>query len=380
GMLAQEREIAIDEAIAIALQNNKEIRGYELKADEQKALTGTAVALDKTTIYYGTDQNNIADNNHPLQVVGITQNFSFPTLYNSLKKAKRIEQDISITELQMQREELIVQLSMNYIELQVLREQLNIYEDIDSLYMNILKGATLSNRTGSMSNLDLLNISAKQQQISLRLKGVRYNIDNTYKQLKNLMGYDSSFVVSPEIRVIDLTNRLINSTPYYQLLRNREALSAANIGVEKKRLLPDISFDYFLGTNFFDQSRYYHGFEAGLSIPIFAGAQRAKIKAARLAMDATHYFSEYEIQLLEIKQVNLLNSHMRLKEQLDYFNNTGSQLYDEIFRAAGLSFENGEIDFFRYATSIETALQIKLDYLNNLLEYSRVTLELNYLR
>jgi len=378
-MLAQEREIAIDEAIEIALQNNKEIRAYELKVDELKALTGTAVDLDKTTISYGTDQNNIAENNHPLQVVGITQNFSFPTLYKSLLKTKRIEQDISGTELQMQREELIIQVSLNYVELQVLREQLNIYENIDSLYMNIMRGATVSNRTGSMSNLDLLNINAKQQQITNRLKEVRYNIDNTYAQLKNLMGYDSSFVVSPEIRVIDLTNRLINTTPYFEWLRNREALSIANIGVEKKRLLPDISFNYFLGTNFYDQGRYYHGFEAGLSIPIFAGAQRAKIKAARLAMDATRYFSEYEIQLLEIKQTSLLNTHMRLKEQLDYYNGKGSQLYEEIFRTAGLSFDNGEIDFFRYASSIENALQIKLDYLYNLLEYSRVTLELNYL-
>lgn len=268
---------------------------------------------------------------------------------------------------------------MNYIELQVLREQLNIYENIDSLYMDILRRATLSNRTGSMSNLDLLNINAKQQQISTRLKVMRYNIDNTYAQLKNLMGYDSTFEVSPEISVIGLTNRLVSTTPYIQWLRNREALSSANIEVERKKLLPDISFNYFLGTNFYDQGKYYHGFEAGLSIPLFAGAQRSRIKAARLALDATRYFSEYETQLLEIKQTNLLSTHMRLKEQLDYFNGIGSQLYEEILRTAGLSFENGEIDFFRYANSMETALQIKLDYLNNLLEYSRVTLELNYL-
>ena len=380
GLFAQDREITVDEAIEIALQNNREIRAYELKTDEQKALTGTAVALDKTTFTYGTDQNNIAENDHPLQVVGITQNFSTPSLYKALLKTKRIEQDISGTELQMKREELIIQVSLKYVELQVLREQLDIYENIDSLYMNIMSGATVKNRMGSMRNLDLLNINAKKQQVTNRLKEVRYNIENTYAHLQTLMGFDSSFVVSPDIRVIELTNRLISTTPYFQWLRNREALSAANIGVEKKKLLPDISFNYFLGTNFFDRSRYYHGFEAGISIPIFAGAQRAKIKAARFAMDATHNFSEYEIQMLEIKQMNLLNTHLRLKEQLDYFNGTGSQLYEEIFRAAGISFNIGEIDFFRYATSIETALQIKLDYLNNLVEYSRVTLELNYLR
>jgi cobalt-zinc-cadmium resistance protein CzcA len=48
-------------------------------------------------------------------------------------------------------------------------------------------------------------------------------------------------------------------------------------------------------------------------------------------------------------------------------------------RTAKLSFENGEIDFYKFATSTETALQIKLDYLNNLTNYNKVTLELIYL-
>ena len=379
GMLAQERVIGLDEAIDLALRNNKEIKAYALKVDEQEALTATAFALDKTTITYGTDQNNIAENNHPLQVVGITQNFSFPTLYRASLKSKRIEQDISGTELQIQREQLIKQVSLSYVELQLLHEQLRIYTHIDSLYVDILRGATVKNRTGSISNLDLLNINAKQQQITNRLNEVQYNIENTYARLQTLMGYDSSFVVSPELRVMELTNRLINTTPYYQWLRNREALSSAAIGMEKKRLLPDISFNYFLGSNFFDQAKYYHGFEAGLSIPLFSGAQRAKIKAAERAMDATRYFSEYEIRQLENKQKSLLNTQMQLREQLDYYNDKGLQLYDEIFRTAGLSFDNGEIDFFRFATSMETALQIKLNYLNNLLEYTRVILELNYL-
>ena len=379
GICAQEKELRMDEAVAIALHNNKEIRAFSLKVDERKALTGTALALDKTTITYGTDQNNIAENNHPLKVVGITQHFGLPSLYRASLKAKKIEQDISETELQIQREHLIREVTLSYVELQVLHEQLTIYENIDSLYMDIVRGATAKNRLGGISNLDLLHIDAKQQQTINRLREVNNSIDNTYRRLQTLMGYDSSFVVSQEIQVLDLSGRLINSTPFFAWLRNMEALGSANIGIEKKKLLPDFSFNYFLGTNFFDHARYYHGFEAALSIPLFPGAQRSKIKASRIAMDATRIFSEYEIQLLEIKQKALLNTHVKLKEQLVYFNGKGSQLYEEIFRTAGLSFEKGEIDFFRFATSIETALQIKLDYLSNLLDYTRVTLELNYL-
>ena len=96
-------------------------------------------------------------------------------------------------------------------------------------------------------------------------------------------------------------------------------------------------------------------------------------------MNATKNLTEYEIELLKVKQKELLSSHLKLKELIDYYNETGGNLYNEITRTATLSFENGEIDFLKFATSTETALQIRLDYLNNLLNYTNVTLELNYI-
>lgn len=378
-VFGQTTALKMDDAINIALQNNKEIKAYALKVEEQKALIPSAIALDKTTFTFGTDQNNIAENNHPLKVWGITQSFSFPTLYGAELKAKRIEHNIAETELKIQSERLIKQVSLNYIELQIINEKLKIYNNIDSLYLSILKGASLRNNKGDISNLDLLNIKAKQQQINQQLNEVRYNFDNTYSKLKSLMGYDSSFVVSQEIQVLSYANKNIESSPFFLWLSNKEALSNAYIGIEKNKLLPDISLNYFLGTNFFENARYYNGFEVGLSIPIFYNAQKSKIKASKIAMDATKNFSEYEIELLKIKQKELLNSHKKLSGLIEYYNENGSKLYDEIIRTARLSFENGEIDFFKFATSTETALQIKLDYLNNLINYNNVTLDLNYL-
>ena len=43
------------------------------------------------------------------------------------------------------------------------------------------------------------------------------------------------------------------------------------------------------------------------------------------------------------------------------------------------AFLNGEIDFQKFAINIENAMQIKKEYLDNLLHYTRITLNLNYL-
>jgi len=369
----------MDDAINIALQNNKEIKAFRLKVDEQKALIPSAIALDKTTFTFSTDQNNIAENGYPLKVWGVSQTINFPTLYSAELKAKRVEYNIAETELKIRTENLMKQVSLGYVELQVVNEKLKIYENIDSLYFNILKGATVRNSKGDITNLDLLTIKAKQQQVKNQLNEIKYNLENSIAKLKTLMGYDSSFVVSPEITVLPLAEKAIESSSYFLWLKNQEALSIANISIEKNKLMPDISFNYFLGTNSYENAQRYHGFEAGISIPIFFNAQKAKIKASKFAMNATKNLAEYEIDLLKVKQKELLSSHLKLKELIDYYNEIGGNLYNEITRTARLSFENGEIDFLKFATSTETALQIRLDYLNNLINYTNVTLELNYI-
>jgi cobalt-zinc-cadmium resistance protein CzcA len=379
GLLAQSHEISLDEAINVALQHNKKISVYQLKAEEQKALVPAAVDLEKTYFTYGMDQNNLAENDFPLHVWGMQQSFSFPTLYSQEVKARKIEYAIAESELQVQREQIVKEVSMSYIELQVLNEKSRIFSGIDSLYTHILKGATLRNKQGDISNLDLLNITARQQQTRQQLNEIRYNIENASATLKTLMGYDSSFTVSAEIIVPVHADRNIDSIPFVSQLRNQEALNTASIRIEQHKLLPDLSINYFVGTNFYENSKFYQGFETGISVPLFFGSQKAKIKASKIALDATRQSSVYEIEFLQTKQKELLNSHLKYKDLIDYYNESGSKLYDEIIRTSRLSFENGEIDYFRFAASTETALQIKLDYLDNLLNYTLVTLELNYL-
>ncbi len=379
GLKGQSNELTLDDAVNQAIINNKNIIAWKYKVDEQRTLIPSAVALDKTTFTYGTDQNNMAENNHPLKVWGVEQNFQFPSLYGAELKAKKMEHHLTENELNIQTENIIKQVSLKYIELQVLIQKKQIFETIDSLYLLILRGATIRNQKGDISNLELLNIQARQNQTRNQLNTLKYEIDNAYSTLKNLIGFDSSFVVSNEIEVLEQKQRDIDDTPFLQWLRTRESLANANIKIEKNKLLPDVSFNYFVGTNFFDDSKYYHGFEAGLSIPLFYNAQKSKINASKLAVDAMKQFSEYEIDLLQIKQRELINSKTNLLALLSYYDQHGKMLYDEIIRTASLSFENGEIDFFTFANSTETALQIKLKHIDNILNYNKIILELNYL-
>ena len=58
---------------------------------------------------------------------------------------------------------------------------------------------------------------------------------------------------------------------------------------------------------------------------------------------------------------------------------TGKQLSSELVRSAELSYAAGEIDFFRFAESIDRAVGIELNYLENVYQYNQRVLDINYL-
>ena len=65
--------------------------------------------------------------------------------------------------------------------------------------------------------------------------------------------------------------------------------------------------------------------------------------------------------------------------ELNYYSESGEKLAAEILKTANSSYKHGEIDFFQYLQSIETAKEIELDYLENLNNYNKTIIAINYL-
>lgn len=83
---AQQNPSELDSIMAKAFQNNVALKSGKLQIDKANAAIQTAYNFDKTTLYYGYDQNNLALNNLPLKVFGVQQSFAFPTVYAAQRK------------------------------------------------------------------------------------------------------------------------------------------------------------------------------------------------------------------------------------------------------------------------------------------------------
>ena len=104
-------ELTLSQAIVKALENNRLLQSQQARTSAQKELIQSAVELDKTAIAYGTDENNIAENNYPLKVWSVSQDFRFPGYYIAGKKVKKLEHALANYEFQRQQDKLVREVS-----------------------------------------------------------------------------------------------------------------------------------------------------------------------------------------------------------------------------------------------------------------------------
>ena len=86
---AQQNPINAEQTVKIAIENNKGLQASVKRINQSEQMVGSAFNLDKTQVYYGYDQNNIAENGLPLKVFGLSQSLQFPTIYGAQRKVEK---------------------------------------------------------------------------------------------------------------------------------------------------------------------------------------------------------------------------------------------------------------------------------------------------
>lgn len=379
GFSQQQPHLKLDDLIPLAIENNAGLQGNRLQVEQSDALINSAFNFDKTEIYYHFDENNLALNELPIRVFGIQQDFKFPTVYFSEKKMNEARFETSSSAYAIQEKGIERKVTSAYYQYQIAREKKQVYQRLDSLYTDFSKIASRRFELGETNYLEKITAASKQKQININYTQAQKDVKLAYNDLlKVIQAKDSIKIASESSLKIPLKTLDVNGTAELEYYQNRIALLEAEHHFEKQKLLPDISLNYFQGTNS-DLSGNLYGYQLGLRIPILFGGQSSKIKAAKIAETIAEAESnDYEIQLkakFEALKVELA----QLQEALDYYENEGEQLSEEILKTAGGSFKNGEIDFYQYIQSLESAYDIKLGYLDKLNEYNQTIIAINYL-
>ena len=176
---AQTSPKTLQELISIALEHNSELRASQLEMDRTETLVGSAFDFDKTQVYYHYDQNNLAVNNKPLYVIGIQQNFLFPTLYFAKKRVNRKNRDLAKSNFEIQKKALERALTAAYYEYQYAKEKEAIFAQLDSLYADFASKAARKFELGATTYLEKITARSKRRQITVQYEKARARCGNS---------------------------------------------------------------------------------------------------------------------------------------------------------------------------------------------------------
>ncbi len=377
---AQDRSISVDEAIATAMENNQSLKAAEERVNQVHSLSGSAFDINKTELFFSYDENNIALNNQPIRVWGISQSLEFPTIYGAKRDVFDWQASMMTDQLDLQKRTITKEVSKAYYKVVFNRQLESNYTYLDSIFQKFATAAKRKFEQGETNYLEQLAAESKQREISIKLSKVSEDLNISQTELMNWLQTDTSVLVSmesmPRLEYVPLDSSGHPGLNYFQ---DAISMSQSQISLEKQKLLPDLSFSVFQGTNDGPNPRNYAGFQAGVALPLFFGSQRSRIQSARAASFVARAEAEnYRINLLS-EYKNLLAGLRQQQEEIRYYDEKGKMLAEELLVNATEAYNKGEIDFYQYIQLLENAKQIEENYLKALFRYNMLVLDINYL-
>lgn len=375
---AQQNPLTASQTVELAIQNNTDLKAMSLKVDKAETLIGSAFSFDKTSLYYNYDENNLGINNIPIKTFGISQDFKFPTVYFASKKVNEAHYKVQQSNYKIELNNLKRDVYLNYHQLSYAKNKAKAYQILDSLYKAFAKAAARRFDLGETNYLEMITAKSKQKQLEMLYRQAKQEVILAKEELKKVVQVDKLSILEEPLNKLQLETISLKNNSGLLYFEDSKSYYQALHKLEKQSLLPDLSFEYFRGISS-SLNNYANGYQIGIKIPLLFSGNSSKIKASKIAQQIIEeQKKDYQTKLSAEHNV-LIAKLQQYTEAINYYENQGEKLSQEIIKTANRSFKEGEIDFFQYIQSLENAKDIELIYLDNLNQYNQTIIAINYI-
>lgn len=371
----------MEQAVSKALESNGGLQSSVLKTRQMKALQGAAWDIGKTNVdlTYGQSNSFERDNNY-----SVTQEIEFPAVYASQHRLAKAETRSAEMELAVARGELIRDVKIAWCEIVFLHAQSALLDFQDSIYSWFLQAAELKAASGESPPLEktvaetrLMKTRTAKVQAAVELQNAQRNLAYLLNEPLAVDATDSilSALVLPAIA--DTSSK---DSPLLNYAQQQLMIRQAERGLERSKLCPGISAGYFnMSNKDLDANGRFTGFQVGLSIPVFFGAQATRIKAAGLGIAVERAQYDYYSQRVQTEVSIQRNECLNYRSTLDYYESYALKQASLLLEQASTSFSSGDISYSDYLRNASDALDIQAAYLEMLNAYNAAVIKYQFL-
>jgi len=385
--------INLNDAVSSAMKNNPLVKVGTLDISYQQQLKKTVKDYGKTNVglTFGQYNSRIAyDNNF-----SINQSIPNPAYFKSLVRLS--ESNIKSSELQLKvyQTELAANTKTSYYQLSFWIEEIRLLKELLAIYENVLKASALRYKTGETNALENYNAESKVNEIKAQLRNAEEDYRIELNRLK-VFTADSSVTAIADTSLVEkqiqanFDTAAIAANPTLAFIKQQIDIANREKAVEQSRLKPDFSLGYFNQSlvgyqtangvdKYYGVGRRFQGVNLGISIPIFARAQKEKVKAAevnrvRREAELTNY--QYNLQA---ELTRLFGELQKQRVQINYYRNTALPQANLIITQAQKAFTAGEIGYYELTQSLNNAVIVKQEYTKLLNQYNQTVIAIEFI-
>lgn len=384
-VLSQTRKVSLQECINMALENNPQMQVANKSVERAKALQGTAWEIDKTELSLSQDPTS---GGSPDNALSLSQSIEFPTYYIARHKQLKAETQAERSKAAVVRLSLENDVKAAYYQAVYQAERLRVLESQDSLLAQYRTLAEKRYKAGETRQLELLSAERLQRENKMEVLAAHNELETALLLLSRLVG--SVETVEPKedsLLPLDWKQASYNysQTPDGQYSADRLKASEQAVRVAKNGFAPSLSLSLrnqlvISSWNPYDQDRSrfdggnFMGFEVGVGIPLFYGATRAKVKAARKEREMIALEIKEQEQLRQQEYLSALSRMNAAYVRYTYYNEEGRERSDKMAEQGLLEYSQGEISYLEYMNVLQESIDLRLKRASALNDYNQCVL------
>lgn len=384
------QRLTLTECLDMAVSQNLSLKAAGKSVERAKVLQGTAWDLDKTELSLNQDPTS---GGGPDNSLILSQSMDFPTVYAARHGQLKAETKAEESRARVLEKQLRCDVASAYLQMVYLRERLRIITSQDSILVRYSNLANQRYKAGAARQLEMLSAKRVSEENKMSLEEARNDLATQQMQLMALLN-TSARIVPADTLLRPLDYRAADcsyaTTAEGQYAQDRLTVTDKALSVAKNGYAPSLSLalrNQLVITSWnpyhMDRSRIeggnFMGFEVGVGLPIFYGATKAKVKAARKDRE----IAELEARVGEAQhQKDYAAGMVRYTSalnRLSYYEKEGTESASKLERLSTLEYENGEISYIEYVNALQRAADVRMKYATVVNEYNQAVIALRRL-
>ncbi|WP_081209204.1 CusA/CzcA family heavy metal efflux RND transporter [Salegentibacter sediminis] len=352
-------EISREKAVELALQNYPLLKNENREIDRQRAFKSSAWDLGQTQIFTGGEE--IGDSGGIYTTAGFQQQnidvFGIlPKKKLARERISRAAESYELSQLQVSRE-----VKKAWIAAFSAKQKYQLFQRLDSLYTRWEKAVELRYEVEAISRLEKLSTQNRISEIEIEKQQAQRDYITALQKLNLWLGDDANYGVPDEFEAGFFPAEELQIPPEHpliQMAQQKVAVANARISVEKADFLPEFNLQY--GLQKIDGASGFYNYQAGISIPLLSGSERAEVKAARIEKKIAEESAAFAKEKVQTEFSVMMENYKKWKISWEFYRDEVLALVEEQRQGSLLAFNEGAIEYVAFIQNLDNAVQSEL--------------------